>query len=415
MDEAHLREELEALFVNNQEFGELESGLNVFCPFEAIGMVDQEIRHSKFLSHCLNPTEAHGFGVDCLRALMRAAAGAVKSAEDFQGRPIGGVDFIDPLGVHLMNLENAKVMTEWNNIDLVVVVEGHKLVVAIELKINAKEHGDQLTRYKRYVERAWPESDGWKSLLLFLTKNEASPSDQSWVPLGLKRVVEELDVIARRGSGIPDANLLLRSYLGMMRRNHLSNERLEKLAADLWAQHPRALEFLRTRKPGGIFSDLAKRHVEIADVIARESGLDVDTADSQSSIIRFAVTQWDKIPGFLNAQGWTKTGRSLLIEIKPYRNGAIRIAFVLGPNADLRDILHESLTRKGLGNMQRGEKSSQYSTLDGENLINAPKGSESVKMEDEAIDRVIAAIASFAKSKIRAYDEAFRDSNLLVP
>lgn len=39
---------LEQLFIANPEFEELEKEIDVFCPFEAIGMVRQEIRHSHF-------------------------------------------------------------------------------------------------------------------------------------------------------------------------------------------------------------------------------------------------------------------------------------------------------------------------------------------------------------------------------
>lgn len=87
--------ELEALFVANDAFVELERALGVFCPFEAIGMVRQEVRHGQFLRYMLDPQRPHGFGAECLRALMSVAAGAISQAS---------TSTIHPLDVHLMDL-----------------------------------------------------------------------------------------------------------------------------------------------------------------------------------------------------------------------------------------------------------------------------------------------------------------------
>ena len=104
MDEA----KLESLFVGNELFEQVEQHLGVFCPFEAVGMVRQEVRHANFLRYCLDPQRPHGFGTDCLRALMRASALAQQDQDD-----CNSCDVIAPLDVHVLDLDGAELRQEW--------------------------------------------------------------------------------------------------------------------------------------------------------------------------------------------------------------------------------------------------------------------------------------------------------------
>ncbi|MFN7398524.1 MAG: PD-(D/E)XK nuclease family protein [Sandaracinobacter sp.] len=103
---------LEALIVGNRDFAELERASRRFCPFEAIGMVRQEIRHAHFLSYCLDPLRPHGFGAEPLRAFLRALAASAP----------GGETPLSVLEVHLADLSDVEVRREWRRIDLLVAV-----------------------------------------------------------------------------------------------------------------------------------------------------------------------------------------------------------------------------------------------------------------------------------------------------
>ncbi len=72
------RRHIENLFIGPEakEFHELERRLNQFCPFEAIGMVQQEIRHGRFLQFLLDPNERHPFGEAFLKTLLQSALGS---------------------------------------------------------------------------------------------------------------------------------------------------------------------------------------------------------------------------------------------------------------------------------------------------------------------------------------------------
>jgi hypothetical protein len=55
----------------------------------------------------------------------------------------------------------------------------------------------------------------------------------------------------------------------MLGRRHLTDERLEKLAADLWAKHREALEFLADRRPDAL-SDAMSLLIARKDAIAEK-------------------------------------------------------------------------------------------------------------------------------------------------
>ncbi|MEX0268749.1 PD-(D/E)XK nuclease family protein [Leptolyngbyaceae cyanobacterium UHCC 1019] len=53
---------LERFIVDNDDLEKLESLVNQFNIFEAIGVTRQELRHSDFLAFLLNPTQSHQLG-----------------------------------------------------------------------------------------------------------------------------------------------------------------------------------------------------------------------------------------------------------------------------------------------------------------------------------------------------------------
>ena len=399
---------LEALFVANPDFEEIEKSRDIFCPFEAIGMVRQEIRHGHFLAYCLDPQRPHGFGAECLRALMRAASYARRYL------PLGDVaGHITPLDVHLMDFEKAQIRREWRKIDLLAVVNQEKLVVAIELKIDASEHSGQLGRYRKLVEEQWPVDRGWRHLFLYLTKSGGDASDddgEGWILLHLQAVAVELESVVERQHGAPDARILLQSYLSMLRRHHLKDDNLEALANKLWSQHREALEFLMERRPDGddgVFTQIYDNRDEAAERMSKACGLDVIPEDSSRSIIRFAIKNWDGLPDFLTAQDYTASKRLILLELQ--RSGdkqQLRVRFVLGRgDQDIRMRYFQTLADAGQPTTKRNTVTTSWTRL----------GTRSIGIgEDEdgddtsaSFDRVLQMLDSYARDIIHGYDKAF--------
>lgn len=400
-------ESLEALFVANPDFDAIEKAQDVFCPFEAIGMIRQEIRHAYFLAYTLDPQRPHGFGAECFRALMRTAAYAHKAARS----PDSVDNTISPLAVHLMDFEKAQIRREWKRIDLLSIIEEEKLVVAIELKIDANERIGQLSSYRQQVEGNWPVEKGWRHLFLFLTKNgdDASDADgEGWTALHLADVAKEFEQVARKGIGHPDALILLKSYLSMLRRHHLNDDELDALAAKLWAQHKEALDFLMARRPNagsGAFSLFHERRDEVARRMSAASGFEVVPDDSAPSIIRFAVKAWDKFPDFNSAEDWTASKRLILIEMQREAGGEqFRIRFVLGSGSQhIRHKYHERLLAAGLPASSRKKITPQWTRL-ATRTITLSEDSES-----QSFDYALGAVEDFAREMIPPYTAALAE------
>ncbi|KYC32361.1 hypothetical protein A0J57_10555 [Sphingobium sp. 22B] len=401
-----LIDDLEALVINNPAFNEIDAAFDRFCPFEALGVVGHEIRHSNFLAYCLDPARPHGFGSECLKGVMRAVARAYRnwpSALDQRA--------ITPLDFHLMDLDAAQVEREWKrSIDLFVVLPDQRMVIAFELKIDAKEHGQQLRRYRLAVEEHYPATEGWDNLLVFLTKRGDEPGEhgEGWFALELAEVAIELDRIVEAGLGGDAARDQLASYLAMLRRHHLPNDRLEEYAAKLWSQHREALEFLMERSPqggAGVFGLLYERREELARMLSEAAGVSVVLDDSTRGNIRFAVPRWDGYPDMLTAIRWTSSNRLLLLELAPDGDrNAIRMRFVIGQgDPAIRQKLYAVLEQFGITS-RRKTITSAWTRLQTETLVS--KLNDSEEDQEVIVEQVIKKVIAYGKSVVPKVDAA---------
>lgn len=318
-----LEQQLEALLIANPDFELLENEFQHYCPFEASGIVRAETRHSNFLAYLLDPYRPHALGSRLLKHLVITA---IKNMHKH------GLDQkqVRPLEVQLMDFEDVEIRREFRNIDLLILSQKHKIVVAIELKIESRQSIDQLERYRRVVQDTWPQ--GWRHLFIFLTKYDEAPIDKlHWVPVRLRELVPILDKITDLNTIRNEVQISIAAYVRMLRRHHMPNERLETLARKIWSEHAEALNFLINNRPdalGEVFNALVDERDEISVFISCENFQFV--CDSHTaSLVRFALKKWDLLPGFFTAT-WSPSGRSLLFEIKREGDKAVAVLY-LGP------------------------------------------------------------------------------------
>ncbi|MEQ1549531.1 MAG: PD-(D/E)XK nuclease family protein [Chakrabartia sp.] len=387
------------LFVVDDEFDKLEHALDVFCPFEAVGMVNQEIRHGHFLSYIFDPNRPHGFGAECLKALMRAA---VKSREQLSAN-------LSLLDVHLMDFQSAVVRPEWNKIDILIEIPDQNLIVAIELKIDAKEHSHQLSRYRSAVQREWPNH---RHVLLFLTKRGDDPSEEDgedWNSVELEQLALELEIVVRKSLGDPAAKSMLSAYLAMLGRHHLNDKELEDLAERLWARHREALEFLSDRRPdavGDLFRRLIDGRDSLANQISVQCGKQVVVDYCRGSAIYFAIPEWDQIDQFKCADGFTPTNRVLLLEVAKAGSDYFRCYFIIGRgDQETRKKLFSTLKEFRADVGKKNQLTNEWNRLASYRI--------SLKdIQDQDLDaltgRVFTQIREFASKHVPAYCSAFK-------
>ena len=229
---------LTELVFDNADLERLESLLDEFNIFEAIGMVRQEIRHSAFLAFLLDPRQTHGLGDTLLRRFLQRVVASAPASQI----PINVID------LDVWNLDETQVFREWNNIDILLLNETCKLAVIIENKIDAGEHSNQLEVYYENVSARYP---GWNVIGIFLSPQGTKPTDERYLAVSHEMVVELIEnVIAARASTLgPDVKTLLLHYAQMMRRYIVSGSEIDVLCSRIYEKHKRAIDMIVARLP----------------------------------------------------------------------------------------------------------------------------------------------------------------------
>ncbi|MGH2342013.1 PD-(D/E)XK nuclease family protein [Segnochrobactraceae bacterium EtOH-i3] len=341
---------LESLIIHDSDFSKIQNNFNRFCIFEATGIVHNEIRLGNFLATFLQPSGSHGYGSAVLRTLLMEALRQSHRANAFEGDIHG----LHPLKIHLMALENAIVLREYKNIDILIKISTENLVVAVELKIESKQGENQLSRYRKILDNEFKD---WNKIYIFLTVHSEDPDDNAWIPLRYSNLIPALEKIEGI-SADPLANVTFHAFLDMFKRHHMTDPQLDEIASVIWSKHKEALEFLIERRPdiqGAIFKDLLHNIPPLVNRINSNPGSKFEFEASEPNkrdIIRFSCRQWDDLPGFRTGDGsWTKSCRLILFELKKQEKG-INAFVYLGPGPQvLRDKIASAVLGRNLQNV----------------------------------------------------------------
>lgn len=243
--------ELERFVTDNDDLLELESLIGRFNIFDALDIARVEIRHSTFLGFILSPSESHGLGQLFLRALL---IDILKSTPQHL-RPLSPVDLDGA------DLRGVEVRREWQRIDLFIKVEEPEFIVVIENKVDSGEHTNQLARYERGVESAYPLV---KKLFVFLTPGGDEPSGERWISYkyaDLYKVLQRTAKTYRGGIG-PDVQVFLDHYLSLIGTRFMDDATIDDLCRRIYVNHRRALELIYER--GGSAGYAIAEQVEAA-------------------------------------------------------------------------------------------------------------------------------------------------------
>lgn len=392
-----LRKALEALVVDSPEFKELERRRLGYCPFEALGMVNAEIRHSNFLASMMDPYGPHGLGSSLLREVLDGIVAEV-----------GEVAGVSRLKLHLLDLDDADIRREWSRIDLLVAFPKAKLVVVFELKIGAGESEGQLSTYRAAVERNWPsEGKGpWRHQFLFLTRDGKTPSDQAWSPVTYDIIIDAIRrVLVRSAGGEPMARAMLEAYAKMLRKHHMDDRELSELARSLWSRHGQALDYLMGQRPDGLVSlgpIVLERQKAIAELASLPT-LHLEPEESTKVYIRFCIREWEGLSAGATHTSWISTGRMLIIELQFWSRG-VKAVLILGPGpTDMRERYFE-LAKPGMSRAS-GKLSPSLKTLASAWVLS----DEDIDEDPEAaITKMVDNLKSFLAGPISIFDRLFQ-------
>ncbi len=305
---------LERFLIDNGLLRGLESRIAEFNVFEAVGMVNRELRHSDFLAFLLNPAQKHDHGDRFLKAFLIQA---LRSSPE---------TVVDLLKIELANLNAAVVERESQNIDILIHDEANGIVCVIENKLLSGEHSDQLNRYLRQVSNRFPNL---RLLIpIFLTPDGSSPSDSEspYIPMSYGDVAAVIDDMQQHEASRlhRDLNTFMLHYVRMLRRYVVSDSDIAELCREIYKQHKAAIDLIIEHIPDLRLSISAY----LCDLIRAQPGL-LLTRETKSYISFFPAAMGDA-PALNLGIGWAGNTNVLQFDIAN-ADGSLTLYLYLGP------------------------------------------------------------------------------------
>lgn len=213
----------------------LSKWTNEFNIFDVLGVSRAEIRHSNMLGWLLDPNENHGLGDSFLCGIISKISQNI------------GTD--NALHFLSSDLYTFNVRREWNHIDILLVSNHSKLVLAIENKVGSHEHNShgrnesQLVTYKEVIQSQFKD---YTRVFVYLTPDGDSPSDDDWVVLNYSDVVNVLENVYNSKSCYlaGEVSLLIKNYINIIKKIIIMDQELVNLCNSIYNKHRRALDLI---------------------------------------------------------------------------------------------------------------------------------------------------------------------------
>lgn len=213
---------------------ELNQWTEKFNIFDVLKISRTEIRHSNMLAWLFDANENHGIDDRFIKKIAQQIA-----KNDTQGK-------YDVFQLLLLDFYSFSVYREWNNIDLLIVSDEEKTAFVIENKVGSNEHSNQLNRYRRICEKAYPE---YNKIYLFLTPQGLPPSDaDNWTVLTYNDIIEALSEIMENTELLPDVSLMINNYIDVVRRDIVDDQQLIEVCNKIYNKHKKALDLIYNNK-----------------------------------------------------------------------------------------------------------------------------------------------------------------------
>lgn len=193
--------------------------------FEITGIDTQEIRHSNFLAWLFDARESHGLGDRIIKTYLKQV---IHNRDLLYIHKILDLDF-----------QSFEVRREWNNLDICLVSDKERFVIAIENKIGARESSKQTLKYRAIVDDIYKD---YERLYIFLTPDGISAEDDAWLVSTYDDVIlaiqENLDYA--RDSVRP----LLQQYINILEKRVVTSDKLRQICKEIYQKHKTAIDLI---------------------------------------------------------------------------------------------------------------------------------------------------------------------------
>lgn len=273
---------------------------NKFNLFDILKITRTEIRHSNMLSWLLNPNENHGFDDCIIKGVIQYVIASFRNTKDV-------------FETLLMDCHEFIIYREWRNIDLLAISAEEEFLICIENKVGSGEHSNQLKRYRRKVEEAYPN---YRKMYIFLSPEGVESSEpEYWCSMGYQDILDIIESAYRKVKLFPDAKLLADNYMEAIRRDIVEDEKLAQICMDIYAKHQKALDLIFENKPDKM-ADVGKVIKQWAIARTEENKLEIVLEKTVKSCIRFKTkTMSEILPDAKEARSGWKTKNYYFYEV----------------------------------------------------------------------------------------------------
>lgn len=206
--------------------------------FTALRLANHEIRHSNFLAWLLNPKGTHGLGSKFLTLVLSDILLDERAAN------------ISVTSIGNLNLDNAVILREWKNIDILIKVDD--LIITIENKIWATESQHQLGKYENLIDQEYTTKS---KVYVFLTPfGDESSMSHKYVNYSYGRILWILQLIMTSYADRISSSVLvyLADYVETLKLTFMGNGEINTLARQVYLNHKELFDFILNHTPNPI-------------------------------------------------------------------------------------------------------------------------------------------------------------------
>lgn len=222
--------------------------------FEILKIKNMEIRHSNFLGWLLDPEESHNLKNEFLKGFVQEGINKNKYTE---------------ITVDIDLIDSVKIEREYEYIDL--LIESHNVVFCIENKIFSNEHSDQLKKYKKIVQKEFPNKE---KVFIYLTPS-GKPSQQEtelYLPISYSVVLEVLKHLNIKKID-KNAQIYILDYIAILEKDILKNNELKAPLSKLHIEYGEFIKQILEKRNTSQSKEreIYKKHQEFFDYFSKNN------------------------------------------------------------------------------------------------------------------------------------------------
>ena len=222
--------------------------------FEILKIKNMEIRHSNFLSWLLDPEESHNLKNEFLKGFVQEGINKNKYTE---------------ITVDIDLIDSVKIEREYKDIDL--LIESQNVVFCIENKIFSNEHSDQLKKYKKIVQKEFPNKE---KVFIYLTPC-GKPSQQEtelYLPISYSIVLDVLKHLNIKKIE-KNAQIYILDYIATLEKDILKNNELKAPLSKLHLEYGEFIKQILEKRNTAQSKEreIYKKHQEFFDYFSKNN------------------------------------------------------------------------------------------------------------------------------------------------